>query len=510
MTVTDVIAPFFNRIMSALPSLLFGLLILAVGYIVAQVGAVVVRRTVGGTGLDRRVADLLGLPAPHGPDAVRSAVGRIVFWLVILFVLIGFFNQIGLPLVAEPLTAMMGKVVSAAPSLLEAGLILVVAWMVAALLRFLVVQVLTRLALERRLSRFTTLEEADLGALPQQLGTLVFYLVLLFALPPFLAALGQSAAAQPLIDMLRVPLTYLPNVVGAALTVGIGWLVARILREVVRNLLVGLGLDRAIQRAGAAQMLGEVRASGVVATITYFVVWVPFIVAGLDALKIEAVSGPAITALNTILAWVPKGLGAAVIVVLAWAIARFLGNLVAELFRGAGFDSLPARLGLGEPLQSVGGRTWSASAGIVVTALILLFAVIEAFEVMGLTQLATFGDRLLAFGVNVIIAGAIVGVGLWAGGFVQQLLRGALEQAGSGQARAIGLAGRYTVGAFAVAMALQQIGFGETIVVTAFALLFGAVCLALALAFGLGSRDVAARAVERVVEGDGGAAARAR
>jgi hypothetical protein len=48
-------------------------------------------------------------------------------------------------------------------------------------------------------------------------------------------------------------------------------------------------------------------------------------------------------------------------------------------------------------------------------------------------------------------------------------------------------------------MALQQIGFGETIVVWAFVLLFGAVCLALALAFGLGSREAAARAVDRAL-----------
>jgi hypothetical protein len=63
-----------------------------------------------------------------------------------------------------------------------------------------------------------------------------------------------------------------------------------------------------------------------------------------------------------------------------------------------------------------------------------------------------------------------------------------------------GLAGRWLIGAFAIAMALQQIGFGETIVVTAFALLFGALCLALALAFGLGARGSAGQLVERALE----------
>ena len=63
--------------------------------------------------------------------------------------------------------------------------------------------------------------------------------------------------------------------------------------------------------------------------------------------------------------------------------------------------------------------------------------------------------------------------------------------------------GRYAVVVFAFAMALQQVGFGESIVVTAFTLLFGAACLAVALAFGLGARETAGRAVQRFLEGEG-------
>ena len=141
------------------------------------------------------------------------------------------------------------------------------------------------------------------------MGTLTFSLVLLLAVPPFLAALGQSALVAPLSEMLRVLFSYLPNVAAAAVSIGLGWVVARILRQVVRNLLVGAGLDRAVERAGLAPVPGGVRPSALVGTIVYFVVWIPFIIAGLDALKIEAISRPAIHALDTLLAWVPKDSG---------------------------------------------------------------------------------------------------------------------------------------------------------------------------------------------------------
>ena len=122
---------------------------------------------------------------------------------------------------------------------------------------------------------------------------------------------------------------------------------------------------------------------------------------------------------------------------------------------------------------------------------------------IGLHRLAGFGDRLVAFMINVVIATAIVGVGLWAGNLVEGLVRGPLARTGARHPQTIATFAKYAVVVFAFAMALQQIGFGETIVVWAFVLLFGAVCLALALAFGLGSREAAARAVARAL-GEGG------
>lgn len=499
MRFAESMVPFLNRIMTSLPSLLFALVILIVGYVVARLASSLVRRAVARSTIDDRTAELLGLQPPLGVQSVQNAVARITFWILMLLALIGFFNQMGLPLVAEPLRSMMEKITAAAPDLLQAAVIIAVAWVLASALRFVIVKVLTRLDVDRRFGRWLVPEGAAPPALPETLGTLAFYLVLLIAIPPLLASLNQTAIVDPLVQMLRVVIGYLPNVVGAALTIGVGWVIARILREVVRNLLAVAGVDRVFQRANVGQPLPDVQLSSFIGTVVYFVVWVPFIVAGFDALKIEAVSGPAIAALNALLGWVPKGLGALVIIAIAWVVARFLGNLVAQLFRGVGFDTLPARLGLTALPAAPGGRTLSDIAGLAATAIVLLFALVEAFQVMGLVAIAGFGDRLIAFVVNVVIAAVTVGVGLWVGNFVQGLLTEGLERAGARQPRLIGVAAKATVVIFAVTMALQQIGFGESIVVMAFTLLFGAVCLALALAFGLGSRDAAARIVERTL-----------
>ena len=494
MTGMEIVGPSVQRISTTLPSFLFALGILVVGYVIAKIAAGLVSRALGRTRLDARTAEALGLTKPDAAASVRSVAARIAFWLIMLFVLIGFFNKLGLTLVAEPLTHVADTIARVAPSLLHASLILVVAWILAGLLRWVVVKTLTRLDVERRFGHFFVPEGTDPRGLAQTMGTLAFYLVLLLAVPPFLGALGQSALVAPLSEMLRILLSYLPNVAAAAVSIGLGWVVARILRQLARNLLAGVGLDRAAERAGIVP--DGVRPSALVATIVYFVVWIPFIIAGLDALKIEAISRPAINALDTLLAWVPRGLGGAVLLILAWVVSRLVGDLVTQLLRGVGFDVVPARLGLVAP---PGGRTPSELAGVIVRTLVLVFAIVETFEVIGLHRLAGFGDRLVAFMINVVIATAIVGVGLWAGNLVQGLVRGPLARSGARHSETIAAFSKYAVVVFAFAMALQQIGFGETIVVWAFVLLFGAVCLALALAFGLGSREAAGRAVARAI-----------
>ena len=371
MTGMEIVAPSVQRISTTLPSFLFALGILVVGYVVAKIVAGVVGRALGRTHLDARTAEALGLTEPGAAAAVRSVAARIAFWLIMLFVLIGFFNKLGLTLVAEPLTHVADTIARVAPSLLHAGLIFVVAWILAGLLRWLVVKTLTRFDVERRFGHFFVPEGTDPRGLAQTMGTLTFYLVLLLAIPPFLAALGQSAVVAPLSEMLRILLSYLPNVAAAAVSIGLGWVVARILRQLASNLLAGVGLDRAAERAGIAPAPGGVRPSALVATIVYFVVWIPFIIAGLDALKIEAISRPAINALDTLLAWVPRGLGGAVLLILAWVVSRLVGDLVTQLLRGVGFDAVPARLGLvalragrKDALRARGGDSQDARPGL--------------------------------------------------------------------------------------------------------------------------------------------------
>ena len=174
MTLVEMLAPTVQRIATTLPSLLIGLGILLAGYVIAKIAAGFVSRALVRTNLDRRTAEAIGLTKSGAPEAVRSMAAQITFWLIMLFVWIGFFNEVGLTLVAEPLRGVADAIARVAPSVLHAGLIFVAAWIIAGLLRWLVVRTLTGFDVERRFGHFFVPDGADPRGLSQTTGTLTF------------------------------------------------------------------------------------------------------------------------------------------------------------------------------------------------------------------------------------------------------------------------------------------------------------------------------------------------
>jgi hypothetical protein len=120
---------------------------------------------------------------------------------------------------------------------------------------------------------------------------------------------------------------------------------------------------------------------------------------------------------------------------------------------------------------------------------VMFSVLLVAANAIGLESLAGVFSELLSYIPGIIAALVIVLVGIVLGGFVEGLLRAAAGAMHG--ASAIARVGRWSVIVLAVFMALQELGVASNIVTTAFAILFGAVALALGLAFGLGNRELA-------------------
>jgi mechanosensitive ion channel-like protein len=185
------------------------------------------------------------------------------------------------------------------------------------------------------------------------------------------------------------------------------------------------------------------------------------------------------------------GLFAALILVFAgYLLAKLLERVTARLLRRVGLNRLLERGGVMDAVERSGSHLDPTRVASNLVFWCVMFAVLViAANAVGLESLANVFSELVAYIPSVISAIVIVIVGLVLGAFVGGLIMASAGRLAGGPTLA--RLGRGGVIILAVFMALQELGVATEIVTTAFAILFGAVALALALAFGLGNRELA-------------------
>lgn len=472
------------------PSLLGALAILIVGWLVARVIAAVVRGGLHRTSFDNRVAAWVS--GDRAPEAlpVEQWIAKAVFYLLMIFVLIAFFQALGLTLPTEPLNHLLTDVFRFVPQIIAAGLLLLLAWILARILRAIVFRVLTAARIDERLSAKVG-GDTDKGiSLTQTFADTVYWLVFLLFLPAVLNALALEGLLLPIQGMLTKILAYLPNLFSAALILAIGWLIARIVQGITTNLLASIGVDRLSERAGLSGVMGQQRLSSVIGLVVYVVILIPVLIAALDALELTAITAPASNMLNSILAALPALFAASLILIVAYVVGRIVSGLTTNLLTGIGFNSVLANLGLSTP-SAPGERTPSEVVGNLVLVAIMLFAAIEAVRELGFEVLADLIARFTVFAGEIVLGLVIFGIGL----YLANLASRTILTSGAAQSWLLALAARISIIVLAGAMALRQMGLASDIINLAFGLLLGSVAVAVALAFGLGAREIAGREV---------------
>ncbi|MFC3716659.1 mechanosensitive ion channel [Luteimonas soli] len=483
-----------------LPTILGALAVLLIGWIVALVAASLTRK-----GLAKlRANERLATQTKSGTDFQRLG-GRIVFWIIFLVALVGALGILRIDGVTGPLSGLLD-------TLVPAIVLGVVAWLVATVVRVVVHKVLGATSLDEKL---VDADRPKRPPLSRTMGDVAYWLVLLLFLPAIVGTLHIDALTAPLSNMISGMLGMLPNLIAAAVIGVVGWIIARVVREVVTNLLVATNVDRFTQENEETR---GIRLSQLGGTLVFILVIVPTIIAALDALRIEAISGPLTGMLDEFLLAVPNIIAAAVILLLAWFIGRFVAQLVARLLSNLGFDRVPERVGLGHafaaqaPAPTVGtlgdpdapagvgtspsvgapGLTLSELVGKIALFFIMLFATVEAAAMLGFAGVHELLEMFIAFGADILLGLVIFVVGYW----LADLAARAIERANP-EGRGMARIARVAILGLVVAMGLRAMGVADDIVNLAFGLVLGAVAVAIALAFGLGGRDAAGKVAQR-------------
>jgi hypothetical protein len=213
----------------------------------------------------------------------------------------------------------------------------------------------------------------------------------------------------------------------------------------------------------------------------------------LDSLIVAPVS----EMLTKLIGYLPTLIGALIILTVGWVLAKTLRKIVTKALEAVHFSKLADKAGISEILNKGGLKI---SANDVLSGLVYWLAIIMVLvmvvNALGLPQASNVLESLFAFIPSVISALFVLVVGMFLANFVSGIVRTAAGNASLPRPEMFSATSRWAIIIFAGTISLRELGIATLLVTTTFNIVLGGVCLALALAFGLGGKDAAARYLE--------------
>jgi hypothetical protein len=188
------------KLLALVPNLIWALAVLLAGWIVALLVAASVRWALRKTTLDNRLAAWTVGDEKAARVDVERWLAKLAYYLVMLFVLVAFFQALNLTLVTEPLSRLLSEVLEFVPRLLGAGILLFVAWVAASVVRIVVRRVSTEARLTGRLASESGQTQESMG---ETIGGAMYWLVIILFIPAVLSTLELDGLLGPIQSMRR-------------------------------------------------------------------------------------------------------------------------------------------------------------------------------------------------------------------------------------------------------------------------------------------------------------------
>lgn len=472
MNINNVFAWFNQNLGGPIGSVIGAILIFVIGWLMALIIAAVVRGVLSRISVNQRMNASTGQQYD-----IEGIISKIFFWFVFVIAISMALDQLNLDAISTPFSNMISQVLTFIPSLIAAAAVTLIGWVVATLARNAISMVLSKTSMDEKLSA-----EAGIQPMSNTISDVAYWFILLLFIPMVLSTLGLNGLLEPISGMITKMLDFVPNIIVAGIIFAVGYIIAKILRGIVTNLIAATNVQALTAKAGMGQ---ETSIAGIAGTIVFATVVITSLVAALNALKIDVITRPATNMIDQLLSAIPSIIGAAAILGVMYFVVRIVANIVKGLLEATPVNELPEKVGL----QSVMGEyKLSDAIGSAIIFFAMLFASIAAAEFLGFTQISEMFTMFIGFGADIVLGAIIMVIGFW----LANLVAGAVERSEQGSTFLANTI-RVLIMGLVIAMGLKAMGIADSIVNLAFGLTLGAVAVAFAVSFGLGGQEAAAR-----------------
>lgn len=203
--------------------------------------------------------------------------------------------------------------------------------------------------------------------------------------------------------------------------------------------------------------------------------------------------------LTRMVGYLPTLLGALIILIVGWIIAKTIRGIVNRVLKIIRFEKLADKAGISEILRKgdLKATTCEVLSGLVYW-LVIIMVLVMVVNALGMPQASSILESLFTYIPNVIAAIFVLVIGMFLASFVSGIVRTAASNANLPKPDILAGISRWAIIIFAATISLKELGIAPLLVTTTFNIIFGGVCLAVALAFGLGGKDAVAKYLEQL------------
>ncbi len=206
---------------------------------------------------------------------------------------------------------------------------------------------------------------------------------------------------------------------------------------------------------------------------------------------------------DRVIQFLPNILAAVIVLLLGWIIGIFLGNVLRRALVSVGIDGLGDQLGL-KRLSERSGRNIRISGIVqwIVKWFFILASIIAAADILGLSNITNFFySDVFGYAGHVIIAMAIILLGIIAANFLGDVIKGTVKAGGFEAGNMLGSLTRWAIIIFTVIAALSELQIAQAFLLDLFRAVIAMIAVAGGLAFGLGGKDHAKKVLDYVEDG---------
>lgn len=266
-------------------------------------------------------------PEDNGQSLIKT-LGQLVYFLVILFFLPSILSGLNISSTVDPISSMFEKFFAFIPNMIAAGLILFVGTFFCKFIKGLLTGVLERLDIDAWYTKVTGQVKLpfDSQQIISVLSTVVYVLIFIPILTLALETLGITSISQPIVTILNQVIGILPNVLVALILIAVGSFVAKLIGNLLENLLETAGINNYSKYLFAKEEV-NFELSAIITQIVRAIIIVFFFIQAIQVLNLEVFNAVG----SALLAYLPSLISALAIVILAIIASNLVANFLQKV-----------------------------------------------------------------------------------------------------------------------------------------------------------------------------------